>query len=75
VRNWITDGRLLALRVGQRRVRIRRPDLDAFLSQGPIEPPTTAPRRESVDDSIAELQHQIKGLRARVELLERAQNA
>jgi excisionase family DNA binding protein len=39
VRNWITDGRLPALRVGQRRVRIRRPDLDAFLSQGPIEPP------------------------------------
>jgi excisionase family DNA binding protein len=79
VRNWITDGQLPALRVEQRRVRIRRPDLDALLSQGPTDPTTeptpAAPQRESVGDSIAELRDQIKGLRARVELLERAQDA
>jgi hypothetical protein len=32
-----------------------------------------ASKRETVDDGIAELQDQMKGLRARVELLERTE--
>jgi excisionase family DNA binding protein len=34
VRNWIDRGQLAAIRVGSRRVRIRRSDLDAFLGVG-----------------------------------------
>ncbi len=32
VRNWIDQGRLPALRVGECRVRVRRSDLDTFLA-------------------------------------------
>ncbi len=32
VRNWIDQGRLPAIRVGERRVRVRRSDLDAYLA-------------------------------------------
>jgi excisionase family DNA binding protein len=35
VRNWIDRGELRAVRVGARRVRVRRADLDAFLDDGP----------------------------------------
>jgi excisionase family DNA binding protein len=34
VRNWIERGQLRALRVGTRRVRVRRSDLDAFIAAG-----------------------------------------
>ena len=34
VRNWITDGELPAVRVGERRVRIRRTDFERLLDQG-----------------------------------------
>ena len=34
VRNWIDDGALAAVRVGARRVRVRRIDLDAYLAAG-----------------------------------------
>jgi excisionase family DNA binding protein len=34
VRNWITDGKLPAVRVGQRRVRIRRADFERLLGRG-----------------------------------------
>jgi len=34
VRNWIADGALAAVRVGPRRVRVRRTDLDAYLTAG-----------------------------------------
>jgi len=34
VRNWITDGKLPAVRVGERRVRIRRTDFERLLDQG-----------------------------------------
>lgn len=39
----------------------------------PKEAQLTPTRRESIDDRFADLQDQIKRLRARVELLERAQ--
>ncbi|MGZ6663092.1 MAG: helix-turn-helix domain-containing protein, partial [Solirubrobacteraceae bacterium] len=34
VRNWIDQGSLPAVRVGRRRVRIKRSDLDQFIEQG-----------------------------------------
>lgn len=34
VRNWIDRGELRAVRVGSRRVRVRREDLDAFIEAG-----------------------------------------
>jgi excisionase family DNA binding protein len=34
VRNWIDRGELASVRIGSRRVRIRRPDLEAFISTG-----------------------------------------
>jgi excisionase family DNA binding protein len=34
VRNWIDRGELSAVRLGSRRVRIKRSDLDAFLARG-----------------------------------------
>jgi excisionase family DNA binding protein len=34
VRNWIDRGELAAVRVGARRVRVRRADLDAYLAAG-----------------------------------------
>jgi excisionase family DNA binding protein len=34
VRNWITDGKLPAVRVGERRVRIRRADFERLLDEG-----------------------------------------
>jgi excisionase family DNA binding protein len=35
VRNWINRSELRAVRVGRRRVRVRREDPDRFLSEGP----------------------------------------
>jgi excisionase family DNA binding protein len=40
VRNWIDRGELPAVRVGQRRVRVRRSDLEAFLDAGYAGPMT-----------------------------------
>ena len=34
VRNWIDQGSLPAVRVGRRRVRFKRSDLDQFIEQG-----------------------------------------
>lgn len=36
VRNWIDAGKLPAVRVGARRVRILRSDLDKFIEQGRV---------------------------------------
>jgi excisionase family DNA binding protein len=44
VRNWISREELPALRVGSRRVRVRRADLDAFLAQPHGPAPTGAPK-------------------------------
>jgi excisionase family DNA binding protein len=47
IRNWIDRGELPAVRVGRRRVRVRRSDLDQFIEAGstlepePDEPPAT----------------------------------
>ena len=46
VRNWIDRGELPAVRVGERRVRIRQSDLDEFLAAG-------ATARDAKDDTIA----------------------
>jgi excisionase family DNA binding protein len=75
VRNMIDRGELRAVRVGQRRVRVLRADLDAFLADQTDAPAQLAPaRRETFDERFAELEEQIKGLRARISLLERGQN-
>jgi excisionase family DNA binding protein len=61
VRNWIDQGSLPAIRVGARRIRIRRGDLDAFLMQasGPDATngaqPTPEAQAQSVSDGRAEL--------------------
>jgi excisionase family DNA binding protein len=61
VRNWIDQGSLPAIRVGARRVRIRRGDLDAFLMQasGPDATngaqPAPDAQAQSVSDGRAEL--------------------
>ncbi len=34
IRNWIDNGQLPAVRVGQRRVRIKRTDLDRLIEEG-----------------------------------------
>jgi excisionase family DNA binding protein len=39
VRNWIDRRELPAVRVGQRRVRVRQSDLDAFLTSGATSAP------------------------------------
>ena len=52
VRNWIDRGELPAVRVGQRRVRIRQSDLDAFIASGAISVEQTAHHDESVDRQV-----------------------
>jgi excisionase family DNA binding protein len=47
VRNWIDRGELPAVRVGQRRVRIRQSDLDAFIASGAISIEQTAHHDEA----------------------------
>lgn len=44
VRNWLTDGKLASVRVGSRRVRIRRAGLDALLGKS-----TTGERRPKAE--------------------------
>jgi excisionase family DNA binding protein len=49
VRNWIDRGELPAVRVGSRRVRVRKADFDAFIEKGGGAPaPTGQGRRTSV---------------------------
>lgn len=49
IRNWIDDSRLPAIRIGQRRLRIRRTDLDAVIEHaGPD--PVPAPKRQTAED-------------------------
>jgi len=66
VRNWIDRGELTAVRVGSRRVRIRREDLDAFLAGREAEP--DKPRRA---DRVEELERKVVELEARLEIIER----
>ena len=46
VRNWIDRGELDAVRVGRRRVRVRRSELDRFLEKGPLD--SAAPEQFAV---------------------------
>jgi excisionase family DNA binding protein len=54
VRNWIDQGSLAAIRVGQRRVRIRQSDLDRFLDAGTTSgtPSGAATRRSSPGETL-----------------------
>jgi excisionase family DNA binding protein len=52
VRNWIDAEKLNALRVGPRRVRVRRSDLDAFLGITPDSQPEESPAAEEPQEDL-----------------------
>jgi excisionase family DNA binding protein len=57
VRNWIDDGQLPAVRIGARRVRVRRSDFDALVGGGrpSAEPPKPAsPSSPTVPNNLWE---------------------
>jgi excisionase family DNA binding protein len=64
VRNWIDRGELAAIRVGARRVRIRREDFEAYLAG---EHGSASARRA---DRMQALESRFDELAARVERLE-----
>jgi excisionase family DNA binding protein len=64
VRNWIDRGELAAIRVGARRVRIRREDFEAYLAG---ERGSASARRT---DRLQALESRLDELAARVERLE-----
>ena len=66
VRNWVDRGELQSLRVGARRVRVRRTDLQAFLEQR-----RDADAKPSNAARIADLEEAVASLLERVEALER----
>lgn len=68
VRNWIDRGELTGVRVGSRRVRVRREDLDRFLESQAVQPTISQSRA----DRIQSLEQQVADLQARVEALERS---
>lgn len=55
VRNWIDRGELPAVRVGSRRVRVRRAELDEFLAAGATQAPEvpSSAERDSRDELAA----------------------
>lgn len=53
VRNMLDRGELRAVRVGSRRVRIRRADLDAFLAAGAAERPQGRASRDELRVDLA----------------------
>ncbi len=65
IRNYVSAGKLAAVRIGDRRVRLRREDVDRFID-GQATTPTTASRA----DRIRPLEQQVTDLQARVEALE-----
>ncbi len=65
IRNYVSAGKLAAVRIGDRRVRLRREDVDRFID-GQVTKPTNASRA----DRIRSLEQQVADLRARVEALE-----
>ena len=67
VRNWIDRSELSAVRVGPRRVRVRRDALDDF-----IEDRDTAPEALGRGARIAELERQVAELTERIARLETA---
>jgi excisionase family DNA binding protein len=52
VRNWISREELPALRVGSRRVRVRRTDFDAFIARSQAPGPTGTPKNGSPAGSV-----------------------
>ena len=60
VRNMIDRGELPAIRVGARRVRIERSDLDAFLAQGRRLTQRTE-ARVAFDDAVGTANRAIRG--------------
>jgi len=66
IRNYIDAGRLSAVRVGSRRVRIRREDLESFIAGQ-----NSRPSGESRAHRMRVLEQAVAGLAARVEALER----
>jgi excisionase family DNA binding protein len=52
VRNWISREELPAVRVGSRRVRVRRADFDAFLSRSQTPGPTGNPKNTGKRSSV-----------------------
>jgi excisionase family DNA binding protein len=62
VRNMDDRGELRAVRVGHRRVRVLRSDLDAFLSSQTDQAAELPPaRRDSINERFADMQDQIRG--------------
>lgn len=55
VRNWIDRGDLPAVRVGQRRVRVRQSDLDRFLEAGATR---TAQQAVRSTEAVSDLERQ-----------------
>jgi excisionase family DNA binding protein len=57
VRNWIDRGELPGVRVGRRRVRVRRSDLDEYLAAGTPEPANAnqMAATDAIDDPSATL--------------------
>jgi excisionase family DNA binding protein len=55
VRNWIDQGSLPALRVGTRRVRVRRSDLDAYLERAANDRPVDATSAQRLARDRADL--------------------
>jgi excisionase family DNA binding protein len=67
VRNWIDRGELQAVRVGSRRVRVRREDLDRFITASQQD---AAKPKASPADRLAALEQQVAELAARLDRLE-----
>lgn len=53
IRNWIDQGDLPAVRVGKRRVRIKRTDLDAFIASGSSSEELEHPERQLVTKEMS----------------------
>jgi excisionase family DNA binding protein len=51
IRNWIDNGDLPAVRVGRRRVRVRRSDLDRYLEAGRTTEPQASPPAQTAEES------------------------
>lgn len=64
VRNWIDQGSLPALRVGTRRVRVRRSDLDAYLERAANDRPVDATSAQRLARDRADLGAALERARA-----------
>lgn len=67
IRNWIDRGELRAVRVGERRVRVRQADLDRFLESGTTRISATTSENEGADSGRQELLDAMAKVRLAVE--------